>query len=81
MASFFAGIATLLASPVAQASPTNTDAIVAGRPGVDLRARYETVDDASKTLTVAEAGTFRTRLGYETGAWNGISRAIATRSG
>ena len=40
---------------------------------IDLRARYENVDDAGKTPTVGEAGSFRARLGYETGAWNGLS--------
>ncbi len=57
----------------AQAEPALIDAIAAGRPVIDLRARYENVDDASKTPTVGAAGTFRARLGYETGAWNGLS--------
>ena len=57
----------------AMAQPALTDAIAAGRPVIDLRARYENVDDASKTPTVGEAATLRARLGYETGAWNGFS--------
>ena len=64
---------TLTALGSANAQPTLTDAIAAGRPVIDLRARYENVDDAGKTQTVGEAGTFRARLGYETGAWNGLS--------
>jgi hypothetical protein len=57
----------------AEAQPTLSDAIAAGRPVIDLRARYENVDDASKTPAIGEAATFRARLGYETGAWNGLS--------
>jgi hypothetical protein len=48
------------------------DAIAKGRPVIDLRARYETVQDASKSVD-ANALTMRARLGYETGAWNGLS--------
>jgi hypothetical protein len=58
---------------MAQAQPRLVDAVAAGRPIIDLRARYENVDDQSKTTTVGEAGTFRARLGYETGVWNGLS--------
>ncbi len=42
-----------------------TDFIASGKPIVDLRARYEGVSDASKTLD-ASARTLRARLGYET---------------
>jgi len=59
-----------LASPVH--AQTVIDAIAKGRPVIDLRARYETVQDASKALD-ANAGTLRARLGYETGSWNGLS--------
>ena len=59
-----------LASPVH--AQTIIDAIAKGRPVIDLRARYETVQDASKALD-ANAGTLRARLGYETGSWNGLS--------
>jgi hypothetical protein len=48
------------------------DALANGKPVIDLRARYEAVDDAGKTVD-ANALTFRARLGYETGAWNGLS--------
>ena len=43
--------------------------IAQGKAVIDLRARYETVDDASKTVD-ANAQTFRARLGYDTGYWN-----------
>jgi hypothetical protein len=56
-----------------QAQPTLTEALAAGRPIIDLRARYENVDDTSKTPAIGEASTFRARLGYETGTWNGLS--------
>lgn len=49
-----------------------SDAITGGRPVIDLRLRYETVDDAAR-LASANAATLRARLGYETGVWNGLS--------
>jgi hypothetical protein len=49
------------------------DAIKSGHPVIDLRARYENVQDDSKAQRTGEAGTLRARLGYETGAWNGLS--------
>jgi hypothetical protein len=51
------------------------DALAKGKPVIDLRARYETVEDASKTPD-ANATTLRARLGYETGAWNGLSLQV-----
>ena len=45
---------TLTALGSANAQPTLTDAIAAGRPVIDLRARYENVDDAGKTQTVGK---------------------------
>jgi hypothetical protein len=43
-----------------------------GRPVIDLRGRYESADDTSKTRN-ANAITLRARLGFETGSWNGLS--------
>ncbi len=60
-----------LAAVTAQAQ-TLAGAIAAGRPVIDLRLRYETVDDAAK-VPGADAVTLRARLGYETGSWNGLS--------
>ncbi|MBI3677170.1 MAG: hypothetical protein HY243_11215 [Proteobacteria bacterium] len=42
-----------------------------GKAIIDIRARYESVNDASKTKD-AQAGTLRLRLGYETGYWNNL---------
>ena len=50
-------------------------AITEGRADIDLRARYENVDDASK-LPIAQAGTLRARLGYETAIWNNLQFAF-----
>ncbi len=47
------------------------DAIMAGKPDIDLRARYEDVDDSSKPL-LGQATTLRARLGYVTGSWHGL---------
>ncbi len=58
-----------LATPV-QASIL--EAIAAGRPVIDLRGRYESVQDAAKTRD-ANVSTLRARLGYETASWNGLS--------
>jgi len=63
--------AICVTSPV-QAQASIVDAISKGRPVIDLRGRFETVQDASKTLD-ANASTLRARLGYETGGWNGLS--------
>ena len=46
-----------------------------GNPVIDLRARYETVDDKSKSVD-ANAETLRARLGYETGSWNNLQLAF-----
>lgn len=51
------------------------EALANGRPVVDLRGRYEGVDDAGKTVD-ANAYTVRARLGYETGSWNGLSLQV-----
>jgi hypothetical protein len=61
----------VFASQAAQAQSLSA-AIAAGRPVLDLRLRYETVDDASR-IPGADAVTLRARLGYETGVWNGLS--------
>jgi len=64
------GVAAI--TPAWAASPL-LEAITAGHPVIDLRARYENVGDTSKPARTGEAGTLRARLGYETGAWNGLS--------
>ncbi len=59
----------LLGSTAAHAELPLVGIIAQGRAVIDLRARYETVTDNSKTLD-ANAGTVRARLGYDTGYWN-----------
>ena len=69
------GILALLASGVAHADVSLPGVIAQGRAIIDLRARYETVQDASRTRD-ANGGTLRARLGYETGAWNSLQVAF-----
>jgi len=49
-----------------------TDAITTGKAKVDLRLRYETVEQ-DNTLEDATAITLRSRLGYTTGSYKGLS--------
>lgn len=44
-------------------------------PLIDVRARYEDVDDASKAHH-GDAYTLRARLGVQTGAWHGLSALV-----
>jgi len=67
--SLAAGALCLLGSTAAHAELPLAGIIAQGRAVIDLRARYETVTDNSKTLD-ANAGTVRARLGYDTGYWN-----------
>jgi hypothetical protein len=64
--------ATLLPSSGSFAAPSILEAISGGRPVIDLRGRFENVQEANKTVD-ANALTFRARLGYETDSWNGLS--------
>lgn len=66
--------AACLCAGCAQAS-TLGDAIIGGNPLIDVRARYENVDDAGKAIT-GQATTLRARLGYETGTWQGFKFAL-----
>lgn len=62
--------------PVAAHAELPLSAIIAqGRAVIDLRVRYETVDDASRALD-ANGTTVRARLGYETGYWNSLQLAF-----
>jgi len=56
----------------AQAQTTLAGAIGAGMPIIDLRLRYENVDQANKPRN-ATATTFRARIGYQTGQYYGFS--------
>lgn len=66
-AAFFLGLG-------AQAQ-TLPEAIAAGKPILDIRPRYESVDQANLAQE-AQALTVRTRLGWETGAWNDLKGLI-----
>jgi hypothetical protein len=64
------------------APPASTDSITAaitsGHLLLDIRPRWETVDQTkTKTLTEnANAYTVRTQLGWETGAWHGVKALL-----
>jgi hypothetical protein len=73
-----AAIGTLLwggAASAQDASPTLTDAIGAGHLILEVRARYENVDQTG-IVHQANAETVRTRLGWETGAWHGVKGLV-----
>ncbi|HKQ10101.1 MAG TPA: hypothetical protein VJS85_02835, partial [Rhizomicrobium sp.] len=63
------GVLGLLCSTAAHAELPLVGIIAQGRAVIDLRSRFETVSDNSKTLD-ANAVTVRARLGYDTGYWN-----------
>ncbi len=72
----FVMLAGLLAMPVATSHANGLmDAIRAGTPNLDVRYRYETVDQNSIADT-AQAATLRTRLGYTTGSFRGVSARV-----
>jgi hypothetical protein len=58
-----------------EALPTITDAIGAGHLILDVRARYENVQQAGMA-NQANAETIRTQLGWETGAWHGVQGVV-----
>ena len=62
-------------APAAARPPTTfSEVIAAGRLLLEVRARYEFVDQQKTSVLTknAEAYTVRTRLGWETGEWNGL---------
>ena len=69
-------IACLLLSPLTKALADDIDdlgaAITSGKVGVNVRARYERVDQ-DNISDEADAATARLRLNYRTGLWNGWS--------
>ena len=78
---FLGGAALLAGAPAAWAAdeagtPAELtaleDALLGGKPIIDLRYRYENVDDDA-FAEEADANTVRARLGYETGAFYGFS--------
>lgn len=63
---------------VAAAPQTISEAIAAGKLLLEVRGRYEFVDQKKTAVLTknAEAYTVRTRLGWETGDWNGVRALI-----
>jgi len=57
---------------VADESATFVDALTSGKAGVNVRARYEHVDQDIFSEN-ADAVTARLRLNYRTGQWNGLT--------
>ncbi|MDO8346691.1 MAG: alginate export family protein [Rugosibacter sp.] len=68
-------VALALLSLPALAGDSFADALTGGKPSVDMRFRYETVDQ-DNTLKNADAATVRLRLGYETGEYKGFGAFI-----
>ena len=65
-------------APAPAAAPTPSEAILAGKLILEVRSRYEFVDQ-KKTAVLTENGeafTVRTRLGWETGDWNGLKGLV-----
>jgi hypothetical protein len=66
----FASTSLALAG-VALAAPAMTEAFADGEVGLDLRHRFEFVDEDGFAEN-AEASTLRTRLNFRSGEWNGL---------
>jgi len=64
-----------LAMPVHTFAASFTEALTGGTPKLDLRLRYENVDQ-DNALQDADAFTLRTRLGYETADFKGFSACV-----
>jgi hypothetical protein len=69
------GAALLAVMAPAAAADDFTGALTGGKPTVDLRLRYEAVDQAN-ALKDASATTLRLRLGYETGQFRGFGAFV-----
>lgn len=71
---FLSATALLLAAPftIADDSDTLVSAIKSGKAGVNIRARYEHVDQDNFSEE-ADALPVRLRLNYRTGSWRGLS--------
>ena len=67
-------VAPPAAPPEPTSAPTISDAIAGGKLLLEVRARYEAVDQTKTAVLTrnAEAATVRTRLGWETGDWRGV---------
>ncbi len=69
------GCAGLAQAAPAAAPATPFDAIVAGKPILEIRTRYEDVDQTGFAAD-AQAVTVRTRLGWETAKWNDLKALV-----
>ncbi len=71
---FLSATALLLAAPFAAGGDSDTlvSAVKAGKASINVRARYEHVDQ-DNVSEKADAFTARLRLNYTTGSWRGIS--------
>ena len=71
---FLSATALLLAAPFAAADDNDTlvSAVTSGKAGVNIRARYEHVDQDNISQK-ADALTARLRLNYRAGSWRGLS--------
>lgn len=67
-----AAMGSLASVPAAQAADSITEALTGGKAKVNVRARYESVEQTN-ALKDADAVTVRTRLGYGTGEYKGFS--------
>jgi Alginate export len=65
----------VLFSPNAVSADSFTDALKGGKVNLDMRLRYEYVDQ-DNTLKDANALTLRTRLGYHTGKFKGFNAMV-----
>ena len=69
-------MAVVFAAGAARAADLSlADAIATGKPILEERLRFEAVDQAGFARE-AQALTLRTHLGWETGAWNGLTGAV-----
>ena len=79
LAAYTVGAAALTALAVgsvqAADEPKSGNMLADGKLLLDMRARYEQVDDANRIACAgrdAQAFTLRARIGYETGDWLGF---------
>ncbi len=70
------GALLCLAAAQSHALDTLSEAIAGGKAHLQLRLRYEQVDVDNPALADADARTLRTRLGYQTGTWHGLSALV-----
>ena len=63
-------------TPTAFAEDSITDAVKNGEAHLNLRLRYEDVDQSSPANKTADALTLKTRLNYKTGSFQGFSAFV-----